>query len=437
MLLSGDAIILKPGPGWQEKLCDDSFVVKQSFGSFPLNPLLKMRIFFSRRVATCFRHGGQFHLDKPAIKVHYGKVDPEGGRQINQLQRRTLNSIAAITRRYAGIGLLTAGVSLLMAGGARAAITFTVSFSNDDGGQYADYYSSITSNLVAAAQTWAQYFPPTDTTIAIEVQFTDDTTASCSSETSYYVDTVDETNIFEQAATTKVRTGFDQNGDDTPDIVMQLGTNYLVQDLWFDPDPLARVDSVPDDKNDAMSVFTHELCHAWAFTGWIDQFDGTFPGDYESTFDVWTRFDGANFYFTGPEAEAIYGGPVPLTYGNVFHVGNDSPRPGSDLIPDLMNGVVFHFGERYYISSLDLAMCADAGVPITNPPVTLTQSQWLNGTFAFNIACPFGRAMRVDFSTNLVNWTVLTNLISTNVAMAVQDTAAASSKSRFYRVALQ
>lgn len=324
-----------------------------------------------------------------------------------------------------------------MTGGARAAITFTVSFTNDDSGQFAAYYPSITSNVLAAAQTWSQYFPPTDTTLAIEIQFTGDTTASCSSQTSYYVDTVDGIDIFEQAATTKIRTGFDQNGDDTPDIVMQLGTNYLVEALWFDPHPLVRVDPVPSDKTDAMSVFIHELCHAWAFTGWIDQFDGTFPGNYESTFDAWTRFDGINFFFVGPEAKALYGGPVPLTYGNVFHVGNNSPRPGSDLIPDLMNGVVFYNGQRYYISSLDLAMCADARVPIVNPPVTLSHPQWLNGTFAFNIDCPFGRAMRVDYSTNLMNWTVLENFVTTNATMTAQDPAALNSKSRFYRVALQ
>ena len=322
-----------------------------------------------------------------------------------------------------------------MTRGAEAAITFTVSFTNDDSGQFTAYYPAITSNLLAAAQTWSQYFPPTDTTIDIQVQFTDDPTASCSSQTSYYVDTVGGIDIFEQAATTKIRTGVDQNGD-LPDIVMHLGTNYLVQNLWFDPNPLARVDLVPGDKNDAMSVFIHELCHAWAFTGWIDQFDGTFPGNYESTFDAWTQFDGTNFFFTGPQAEALYGGPVPLTFGNVFHVGNNLPRPGSGLIPDLMNGVVFYFGQRYYISSLDLAMCADAGVPITNPPVTLSHPQWLNGTFAFNIAGPFGRALRVDYSTNLVNWTVLENLVTTNVTMTAQDPAAVSTKSRFYRAAL-
>jgi hypothetical protein len=45
--------------------------------------------------------------------------------------------------------------------------------------------------------------------------------------------------------------------------------------------------------------------------------------------------------------------------------------------------------------------------------------------------------MRVDFSTNLVNWAVLTNLVTTNVTMAAHDPAAVNSKNRFYRVALQ
>ena len=60
-----------------------------------------------------------------------------------------------------------------------------------------------------------------------------------------------------------------------------------------------------------------------------------------------------------------------------------------------------------------------------------------NGAFAFDITCPFGRAMRIDSSTNLANWTVLANLITTNATMAVRDPAAVSSKNRFYRVTMQ
>jgi hypothetical protein len=58
---------------------------------------------------------------------------------------------------------------------------------------------------------------------------------------------------------------------------------------------------------------------------------------------------------------------VPLTYGNYHHFGNADPRPGSDLIPDLMNGVVFFRGQRYNISPLDLALLADVGVPVPEP----------------------------------------------------------------------
>lgn len=346
-----------------------------------------------------------------------------------------MNFATATIFRYAIIGLMT----IFMFEGAWAATTFTVSFSNDNSGQFASYYSAITSNVLAAAQTWLQYFPSGNTAIAIEINFADDTTtrAMCSSQTTYYVTNIDGTNIFEQAATTKIRTGFDQNGGAMPDIVMQLGTNYLIQNLWFDPNPLTRVDLVPSNKTDAMSVFIHELCHAWAFNGWINQTNGTFSGNFMSTFDQWIEFDGTNFFFLGPKAEMIYGSPVPLTYGNVFHVGNNPPRPGSDLISDLMNGPVFHNGQRYYISSLDLAMCADAGVPITNPPVTLSHPQWMNGAFAFNITCPFGRAMHIDFSTNLVNWITLTNLITTNTMMTGHDSSQASSQNRFYRVGLE
>ncbi len=100
---------------------------------------------------------------------------------------------------------------------------------------------------------------------------------------------------------------------------------------------------------------------------------GTMPGNYQSTFDEKTYFDGTNFFFTGSQAVSIYGSPVPLTYGNISHLGNNSPRPGSDIISDLMNGVVYYYGQKYYISPLDVAILADTGVPVTfNLPVSVT-----------------------------------------------------------------
>jgi hypothetical protein len=188
------------------------------------------------------------------------------------------------------------------------------------------------------------------------------------SATSMFVNNVGGVNVFEQGVANEIRTGIDPNGD-MPDLYLKFEPSYLTGELWFDPNPLARSAPVPGDKTDAYSVLLHELTHAIAFNGWRDATTAAIPGSppYESTFDQWESFDDANIYFNGPHATAIYGGPVPITYGNNWHVGNAAPRPGSDLIGDLMNGVVFFRGARYDISPLDLAIIADAGLA-TMPP---------------------------------------------------------------------
>jgi hypothetical protein len=170
-------------------------------------------------------------------------------------------------------------------------------------------------------------------------------------------------NVFEQGAAAEVRTGVDPNGA-TADIELVFSSGYLMSELWFDPDPVARTAAVDPSRTDAMSVMLHELGHAFAFNGWRDPFTGALPGDYQSTFDEQVVIDGTNFYFTGANAQAVYGGPVPVTFGNINHIGNDAPRPGSDLIPDLMNGVVFFRGVRYDISALDLAIAEDTGLAL-------------------------------------------------------------------------
>ena len=69
-------------------------------------------------------------------------------------------------------------------------------------------------------------------------------------------------------------------------------------------------------------------------------------------------------YFTGPTAEAVYGGPVRLTIGNLYHVGNSMGQLGYDLLNELMNGVIGFLGNGPGVSALDLAILRDVGVPI-------------------------------------------------------------------------
>ena len=241
------------------------------------------------------------------------------------------------------------------------------------GASYSAFYAGITSCFNAAATEWATHFS-SDADLQVVVGFDDPgPTANGSSGTTSFVGNDGAIPVYEQGAGAKIRTGVDANGSD-PDIQIEINPDYLANNLWFDPDPTSRTAPIPPSRTDAVSVFLHELTHAFAFNGWRDNFNGTLPG-YESTFDQLETFDGTNFFFNGPLATAYYGGPVPLTYGNINHFGNASPGPGSDLIPDLMNGVVFEFSTRYDISTLDLLAIADTGLPVTNVPV-----QWNGGT---------------------------------------------------------
>ena len=258
--------------------------------------------------------------------------------------------------------MLGALLALAAIGPASAGLIFDVAF-NDPGEANADYYAAIESHVLAAGALWDAGIAG-DAELEVEVSF-DNTTARASgrSATSSYVSTIGSINVFEQGAAAEINNGIDPNGP-APDIQFYFNTTYLADELWFDPNPFARNASIPDDKTDALSVIVHEFAHAFGFNGWRDPFTGELPANYMSTFDVFAVFDGADFFFSGAEAVFLYGADVPLTYGNIYHVGNAAPRPGSDLIPDLMNGVVYDRGFRYDISALDFAMLSDAGLPI-------------------------------------------------------------------------
>jgi len=256
---------------------------------------------------------------------------------------------------------------LLVSAGAQAAITWDVSI-NDPGSMYQAYYAGIQSNLSAALSDWSTHLvSSTTSSIQIEIDFSTSVTRSTAfSAASAFVDTVNGVNVYEQGVAYEIRTGLDPNGA-APDLYLKFQPSYLSGELWFDPSPQTRTAPVPSNKTDAYSVLLHELAHAIGFNGWRDGTNGALPGSppYESTFDKWEVFDGSNLFFTGPMAEDVYHGPVPITYANNWHLGNSSPRPGADLIPDLMNGVVFSRAARYDISALDLAILSDAGVVIS------------------------------------------------------------------------
>ena len=134
----------------------------------------------------------------------------------------------------------------------------------------------------------------------------------------------------------EVNTGRDMNGD-LPDIVITIAMNLTQFGLY-----------------DRVSIMAHEIGHGLGFR--TEQFD--FDSNY-STITSWDQFltfpNGTTgpAAFNGPEAVALYGGPVPITgYYNSTHPN----EIGSIMDPS------FGQGEVRVVGLLDKAMMHDIGV---------------------------------------------------------------------------
>ncbi len=248
---------------------------------------------------------------------------------------------------------------------AKGQVTFSVSF-NDPGAEFSAFYSVIESHTLAAANDWVQYFEVEgEPSIEIEVafnKFETDLLATGGAANSAFVRNdgtrinVEPNSIFE------IRTGIDLN-ETRPDGFITISINSLTNgELWFDPNPTERTDSIPFGSFDAYSTILHEFGHIFGIAVFINETTGELPAhNIITTYDELINFDGTNFFFTGPMAMMVYGGPVPLTFGSISHVGNSSPRPGEVLLSDLMAQFAFS-DRREKISDLDLAILGDIGV---------------------------------------------------------------------------
>ena len=144
--------------------------------------------------------------------------------------------------------------------------------------------------------------------------------------------------------------------------------------VYFDPTSyLPTVATGPDGVANMVYRIEHETLHGLGFTGYrtiSGASYGQIEGSTETVYDSLTEFgaggDPSVLYFIGPHAEAVYGGPVPLTSlgaddttgENFYHVANPPGQPGSSLLSDLMNGIAFQDNPP---SMIDLAILEDLG----------------------------------------------------------------------------
>ncbi len=240
--------------------------------------------------------------------------------------------------------------------------TFTVVIDDPDG-LFGTHGPDLQSAALAAAQLWGREL---DSNATIEILVHPDAGVERGYGRSYvsaFREAVGGLFIVDQGMGFEIRTGVDPNGA-APDVEIAFNPGYVDAQFWYDPDPSTRSAPVPNNRLDAISVMLHELGHALVYNGFVNDFDGSYPDPFRSTFDRLTEFDGENFSFVGQQCVAVYGGPVPLTHGLTDHWGNFAPGPGSELINELMNGLVFQFGRRYAISDLDRAAIVDCGLPL-------------------------------------------------------------------------
>jgi hypothetical protein len=272
-----------------------------------------------------------------------------------------------------------------------AQVQFPVSFDASASNLTSIERTQITSHVQAAGADWIQYVLINGSrSIEVEIGIDDAiATGNGGSATSGFVG-VNVRDTFEQGAAAELRTGVDPNGA-TVDVRFKFNTNYLRNELWLDPNPTLRIDPVPVNRTDAMSVFLHEFGHAFAYNGFNDLNSGLPQPAFWSTFDQWIiprPSLAARNLFSGPRARAVFGTNPDLTTGNIFHWANSAllqqavlenggepismdadqaavlrtNEVSSALIDELMNGVVFVRGSRYRISALDRAVLDDVGI---------------------------------------------------------------------------
>ena len=234
--------------------------------------------------------------------------------------------------------------------------------------------------------------------IRLRVVIGNNPTANAGSATTVDIGTINGRTTDQQGIGAELRGGVDPNGNDV-DGTITIGLNYLRNTLWFDPNPQLRTTPIPENRVDAFSVLTHEWGHMIAYNGWADG-AGVPPVDYWSTWDRWMQ-PGTPTVIVGPQSVLTWGTPPDITTNNVTHWGNPAlagrpPSPatrtvvwhngapvpwtacefpaaiappagplriaGTTLVDELMNGVVYYYQRRYYISALDIAVLADVGL---------------------------------------------------------------------------
>ncbi len=230
----------------------------------------------------------------------------------------------------------------------------------------------LVTDMDASLNDWGQYIGGTGKLI-VQLNITPTTRENGGPTSGEFVSVVGSHDLYTPSSIYELTTGQHVAGT-TSDITITVDPTYLLQDVWLDPNP-GSSEIIPSNLQDQVAVFRHEIGHGLGISGFTTTF-GTL-GTYEFPWDTYLEKDNPSVaYFDGPNAEAAYGGKVPVTTlpnGEGYaHLANSITDP---LGQDLMNGVAFNGGTDYDISAVDLAILKDVGAPVvvsTPHPMNVT-----------------------------------------------------------------
>jgi hypothetical protein len=254
---------------------------------------------------------------------------------------------------------------------------------NDPSGAGGSADATLVYDLQQALGAWSQYIVGAGNLIvALNIGSSTEGRASGGPTSTRFIGTNGGLNVYESVAENELALSGQFSGA-FADISITVDPGYL---QYLDLDSgLTSSSPIPGNELNPISVFLHELMHGFGMAGYYDQ-NGNLPGSYETNFDELISKTASGAYFVGAHAEAVYGGPVPITTNspngeNYAHFGNQqsdfyaTPSTVQDsLTLDLMNGIVFFAGYDYGISSLDLAVLQDLGYSIRTKPIVTAQN---------------------------------------------------------------
>lgn len=249
---------------------------------------------------------------------------------------------------------------------------YTVTFANHLAASQSAEEQLIHDTVMAAGMWLSSYIKGTGS-IGVSIDFDPDTKTMVGS--AYYFSTNLSTTLdgksyalYQAGTETEILNGTDPTGTNT-DLRLKIGTSNLDAYYWFDP-TLKSTDDLPGNKGDGFRIVLTELIKGLGFDGWLPESDTTGNTVKASLFDALVENSGGRSFFTGANAEAAFGGAVPLT--NIYLGDTQAFAAGQLVAPTTLMSDQVPFGERITLDPVTIGVLRDLGYTVRDTAAAYT-----------------------------------------------------------------